>query len=297
LLCNVYLHRIDRASNSGEHGTIVRFADDLLVMCRTRRQAEAALARLGVPPAELGLEPKEAKTAIIHLKVGGPRLEFLGFHHRMARGLHRGKGVLFLASRLTDKAMAHARERVRQLTVRSRLWLSAEAIVQDINEFLRGWVGHFRYGHSADRFAKIREYTIQRLAIFIAKRHKRGRRFGLNVVAYKSPDQYGLTKTTGIVVAPRANKPWQEKPNTGGERRRRAGCGRTARPVRRGGSRKRDDLTTGTIKSTADRETGGIKALDPTVKRDHHLACSRPDSAKLDCCFWDECLSTDSRQA
>jgi hypothetical protein len=102
----------------------------------------------------------------------------------------------------------------------SRLLLSVETVVQDINRFLRGWVAYFGYGHSAIRFDKIRNYALERLAIFIGKPHKRGRRFGLNVVAYRSPDQCGLVSLSGIVVAPRANKPWREKPNAGGERRR-----------------------------------------------------------------------------
>ena len=48
-------------------------------------QAEAALARLRNLLAELGLEPKEAKTRIVHLEVGGEGLDFLGFHHRLVR--------------------------------------------------------------------------------------------------------------------------------------------------------------------------------------------------------------------
>ncbi|WUE13179.1 hypothetical protein OHA25_38295 [Nonomuraea sp. NBC_00507] len=67
---------------------------------------------------------------------------------------------------------------------------------------------------------KIRHYAIHRLAIFIGKRHKRGRRFGIDVVAYRSPDQCALIKLSGIVVPPRAGKPWREKLNAGGERRR-----------------------------------------------------------------------------
>jgi RNA-directed DNA polymerase len=67
LLCNVYLHRIDRAWDEREHGVLVRYADDALVMCRSRRQAEAALARLRELLAELGLEPKEAKTRIVRV--------------------------------------------------------------------------------------------------------------------------------------------------------------------------------------------------------------------------------------
>jgi RNA-directed DNA polymerase len=66
----VYLHRLDRMWNVREHGVLARFADDALVMCRSRERAEAALARLRELLAELGLEPKEAKTRIVHLRWG-----------------------------------------------------------------------------------------------------------------------------------------------------------------------------------------------------------------------------------
>ena len=46
LMCNVYLHRLDRQWDGDRHGRLVRFADDLVVMCSSRQQAEAALARL-----------------------------------------------------------------------------------------------------------------------------------------------------------------------------------------------------------------------------------------------------------
>jgi RNA-directed DNA polymerase len=69
VLGNVYLHRLDRAWR-GAYGTLVRYADDLLVVCRSRGQAQAALARLGVLLADLGLQPKAAKTRIVHLVEG-----------------------------------------------------------------------------------------------------------------------------------------------------------------------------------------------------------------------------------
>ena len=45
--------------------------------------------------------------------------------------------------------MQHARDRVRELTHRSRLLVPVEEIVGNLNRFLRGWAGYFRYGNSA----------------------------------------------------------------------------------------------------------------------------------------------------
>jgi group II intron reverse transcriptase/maturase len=222
LLCNVYLHRLDRAWDTRTFGVLVRFADDLLVVCKSRQQAQAALARLRALLAELGLAPKEAKTRIVELAVGGEGFDFLGFHHRMvrSRGVHGRRGVEFLARWPSDRAMRRARDRIAQLTIRSRLLLPVEVVVEDLNRFLRGWANYYRYGHSTIRFALIQQHARDRLAVFIGRRHKRGRGFGWSVIAYKSADYCGLLRLIGTVIAPRANKPWREKPNAGGERRR-----------------------------------------------------------------------------
>ena len=94
LLCNVYLHRLDRQWARRGHGVLVRYADDLVAMCRTRAEAEAALASLRQMLAELGLQPKEAKTRIVHLREGGEGLDFLGFHHRWVRARRRSARLL-----------------------------------------------------------------------------------------------------------------------------------------------------------------------------------------------------------
>jgi group II intron reverse transcriptase/maturase len=222
MLCNVYLHRLDRAWSRREHGVLVRFADDLLVMCKSREQAEAALARLRDLLAELGLEPKEAKTRIVHLVEGGEGVDFLGFHHRLVRARSKDgtRSFAFLARWPMEKAMQRARDRIRQLTDRSRLLLPVEAVVQDVNAFLRGWVGYFKYGHSARCFSKIRQYLRMRIALLISKRHRRSRHYGWFALLTHTPNEYGLIRLYGIVVSPRAGKPWREKPNAGGERRR-----------------------------------------------------------------------------
>ncbi|MGI8808359.1 MAG: reverse transcriptase domain-containing protein, partial [Acidimicrobiales bacterium] len=221
LLCNVYLHRLDRVWQTAGVGVLVRYADDLVVACRSRQEAEHALATLRAILADLGLAPKEAKTRIVHLQEGGEGMDFLGFHHRWVRARSRGhRHVLFLARWPSDKAMQHARDRVRENTDRRRLLLPVEVIVQDVNLFLRGWAGYFRFGNSAHHFAKIRNYALDRLALVVAKRHRRTRAYGWSVVAFQSPDQLGLISLEGIVVAPRPNRAWRGRPNAGGERRR-----------------------------------------------------------------------------
>jgi RNA-directed DNA polymerase len=209
LLANVYLHRLDRAWRGG-YGTLVRYADDALVMCRSQGQAVAALARLTVLLADLGLEPKAAKTRIVHLRVGGEGVDFLGFHHRLvrSRGSQGSGGFTFLARWPSRRAEQHARDRIRFMTMRARLAAPVEQVVQEINLFLRGWAGYFRYGNSAHAFDKIRKYALMRLALFFAKRHKRGRAWGFTQV-YRSPNALGLISLNGIVAAPRPNRAWR----------------------------------------------------------------------------------------
>jgi len=161
----------------------------------------------------------------VHLQVGGEGVDFLGFHHRLVRSQGRrgssgSKGVVFLARWPTNKAMQHARDRIRSLTERRRLLLSVKWIVEDVNMFLRGWAAYFRYGNSARHFDKIVGYARMRLAGFLAKRHRRSRRFGWWVVAFASTDWLGLINLDGTVVAPRPFRAWRERPNAGGERRR-----------------------------------------------------------------------------
>ena len=112
--------------------------------------------------------------------------------------------------------MQHARDRIRFMTMRARLAAPVEQVVQEINLFLRGWAGYFRYGNSAHAFDQIRRYAVMRLAVFIAKRHQRGRAWGFAQI-YCSGDDLGLISLNGIVVAPRPHRAWRAKPNTAGK--------------------------------------------------------------------------------
>jgi group II intron reverse transcriptase/maturase len=221
LLTNIYLNQLDQAWDVSGLGVLCRYADDLVVMCGSRQEANQTLALLGTILTELGLAPKESKTRIAHLREGGEGIDFLGFHHRWVRGRgQNARHLTFLARWPSRKAMQAARDRIRELTFRTRLLLPVEEIVQDVNTFLRGWAGYFRYGNSARHFDKPERHALTRLTIFVANRHERPTKFGWKKVAYLSPDNLGLIYLDGSVIAPRPNRPWRMKPNAIGEGRR-----------------------------------------------------------------------------
>jgi RNA-directed DNA polymerase len=182
-------------------------------MCATRQQAEAALERLRQLLAGLGLEPKAAKTAIVHLTgdKDAEGFDFLGFHHRLVRGrTPKSAHLTFLARWPARKATQHARDRIREITGRERLLLPAEWIVEDLNRFLRGWAGYFRYGNSARVLGQIRNYALERLALWLSKKGNRRRAWGWGIKqVLLSPDHLGLIILDGTVIPPRPFRPWR----------------------------------------------------------------------------------------
>jgi group II intron reverse transcriptase/maturase len=210
VLCNVYLHRLDREWQARGSGLLLRYADDLLALCKTKREAENALVALTAILAEMGLELKPAKTRIVHLREGGEGVDFLGFHHRWGRGRTAGSThIEFLARWPSRQAMQHARDRVRELTARDRLRWPIEQIVGDLNRFLRGWAGYFRYGNSTVQFDTIIRHAERRLQLWIAASHQQPWRFGRQQFAARS-DRYGLISLDGTIAAPRPNRSWRQ---------------------------------------------------------------------------------------
>jgi group II intron reverse transcriptase/maturase len=207
LLCNVYLNRLDRAWQTEGSGVLVRYADDLVVMCQSQSEAIEALAKLRSILTSLGLEPKEAKTRIVQLEVGCEGFDFLGFHHRLvrARGRTGARRFVFLARWPSRRALQHARDRIRELTARARLLVPIEE--GSVNRFLRGWAAYFRIGNSTLHFDKISKYAVSRVAIFVAKLHRRSVRYGWFVI--RQTNRLGLVDLSGTVVAPRPNYAWR----------------------------------------------------------------------------------------
>jgi group II intron reverse transcriptase/maturase len=172
LLANVALHVLDEAwAREGQRlGVLVRYADDLVVLCATKERAGETRELVAATLATLGLQLHPDKTRIVHLAGGAEGFDFLGFQHRMRESWKR-RGRWYLQKWPTPRAMASIRGKVRDRTARSLGRVSWEQIVENLNPVLRGWGAYFRYGNSAQKFDTIDAYVNQRMAMLASTKH------------------------------------------------------------------------------------------------------------------------------
>lgn len=178
LLANIALHRLDQAwQHERRMGTLVRYADDFVVVCQSARQAGEARRRAQAVLDELGLSLSPQKTRIVELTRGKEGFDFLGFHLRKVESW-RWRGKWYLQRWPSAQAMNSIRAKIRALTSRSWTGSALSEVVERLNPVLRGWGNYFRGGNSASKFTQIDSYVHERLAILAANKHKRrGRRW------------------------------------------------------------------------------------------------------------------------
>jgi RNA-directed DNA polymerase len=178
LLSNIYLHAFDRAMGEAHVGELVRWADDFVVLCRSEREAQAALALAEETLAGLGLQLHPDKTRVVDLRAGREGLDFLGCHFRArvsGRLLERGIRRYYLHRWPSQRAMKRIRAKVRALTDRRRRagMKDIREVIADLNPVLRGWGNYFATGNAAIKFVQIDDYARRRLVRLLVKRKGR----------------------------------------------------------------------------------------------------------------------------
>jgi RNA-directed DNA polymerase len=174
LLANIYLDVLDRLwERQCRHlGELVRYADDAVVLCRSKADAEESLRRLGLIMDRLGLKLHPDKIRIVELGLGKQGFVFLGCYLRIVLSHFKGREYLFRWPSLA--AMNRVRARIRGLTDRRR-WAGLKDIRQVIdllNPVLRGWGNYFRTGNASWKFQQVDRYVTERLVRLL--RHVRG---------------------------------------------------------------------------------------------------------------------------
>lgn len=216
LLSNIYLHVLDTLwmRHSAPLGRLVRYCDDFVVMCRTRKDCEQAEARIGMILKRLGLELHPDKTRRVELYDGKKGFDFLGCHlHKRLSGRlweQQRKRLYFLHRWPSQRAMGRVRQRVRELTPRSRCHADLRAVIADLNPVLRGWGSYFRTGNAGPKFISVDDYVVRRLRSLRFARKGRNLRSG-ECAAWTRDyfERLGLHRLRGSICYPERAF-WQE---------------------------------------------------------------------------------------
>ena len=155
LLANLYLHSVDVAvADAGFE--MIRYADELVILCRTGEEARQALEMLGSLTIERGLTLHPEKSRLVDLSLPGEGFDFLGYHFERGARWPRAK------------SMKKLKDAIRSKTRRSHGDSLAE-ILEDVNRILRGWFEYFKHSHHPT-FAMVDKWVRRRLRSILRKR-------------------------------------------------------------------------------------------------------------------------------
>lgn len=158
LLANLYLHPLDVQMEQAGY-RMVRYADDFVILCASRQEAEEALARIKGWVADNGLTLHPDKTRIGDCRQEGQGFEFLGYRFEAGRRYVRKKSGKKL------------RDRIRTKTKRRR-GDSLRRIIEDLNPMLAGWFGYYKHAHRST-FDQVDGFVRRRLRALLREQDKR----------------------------------------------------------------------------------------------------------------------------
>jgi RNA-directed DNA polymerase len=159
LLANIYLNPLDwEMAQAGME--MVRYADDFVVLCHSKEEAERALEKIRRFSETNALELHPEKTRIVDASQPGG-FEFLGYHFERGRKWPRKKSM--------DKLKETIREKTRRTTGESM-----RKLCQQLNQSLRGWFEYYKHSKT-HVMVRVDQYVRGRLRSILRKRcGKRG---------------------------------------------------------------------------------------------------------------------------
>jgi RNA-directed DNA polymerase len=155
LLANLYLHPVDRAMAEAGY-EMIRYADDFVILCRSREEAEKALGIVQRLTLERGLTLHPGKTRIVDLTVPGEGFDFLGYHFEKGTRWPRRKSLKKLKAAIRSKT---GRSNGRSLA----------GIIEEVNHTLRGWFEYFKHSNKWT-FPSIDSWVRRRIRSILRKR-------------------------------------------------------------------------------------------------------------------------------
>lgn len=161
LLANIYLHVLDMywAERYSSLGKIIRYADDFVIICHTRQDAETALQKVKQIMTILKLTLHPTKTRVVDMGQDG--FDFLGFHFHKKKSKKSGKLLPYIWP--SQKAMVSIRSKIHFITERMRLSNTLSEVIKFLNRVIRGWRNYFRIGNCTLKFQQLDRFVRYRL--------------------------------------------------------------------------------------------------------------------------------------
>jgi RNA-directed DNA polymerase len=189
LLSNLVLDEFDRELERRGH-RFARYADDSNIYVRSRRAGERVMKSLArFIHTKLKLQVNQSKSAVAEPW----ERKFLGFSFTTAESPKR---------RIAPKAVKRFKERVRELTSRTR-GISIERMAKELTLYLRGWIGYFGRCQTPTVLQSLEEWTRRRLRSAIWKQWKHG------TVRYRKLRKRGVNPRLAATTAGSAHGPWR----------------------------------------------------------------------------------------
>lgn len=175
LLSNVMLNELDKELEKRGH-KFVRYADDCMILCRSRRSAERTLANIiKFIEKKMFLKVNREKTSVAHIS----KAKYLGY------GIYRCKGKYRF--RVHKKPQVKMKSRLREITNRNKA-ISNEARALKLQQFITGWVNYFKLADMKKILKGIDEWLRRRIRAIYWKQWKKVKTRYKMIRRYNLPD-------------------------------------------------------------------------------------------------------------
>jgi RNA-directed DNA polymerase len=189
LLSNIVLDELDRELEQRGH-RFVRYADDCNIYVRSQRAGERVMKSVSqFITRKLKLKVNEQKSAVSRPS----KRKFLGFSFIWRRELRR---------RIAPKAITRFKQRVRELTRRTR-GVKVETMVAQLSRYLRGWRGYVGFCQTPWVLRSLESWLRRRLRAVVWKQWKRGK------VRFAELRKRGVSKDLAARTVGSAHGPWR----------------------------------------------------------------------------------------